>query len=78
MILNKKQKEFLIKDFIGSRDTYKIFDCLEVSWPISQKLEIKPSTTMSGWYDLFMNGEKYTSLNFRTYPEKLEELKNIK
>lgn len=79
MKLNVAQKEYLLKDSImfTSYELYKIFDCINYNWLIEQDFELVRSLTMTGWYDVFMNGAKYTSLNFKVYPEVLKQIKSL-
>lgn len=72
MKLNKAQKEYLLDTMFEPGDIYKIFDSISRSWVIHQEIELKKGS--SGWYDLYMNGIKYTSVNFKTYPEVLEQV----
>ena len=84
MNLNQKQKKIVL-DFIGERDIYRLFDCLDKSYVYSGSTKLRIKEADCGWWSLeqdlnYKTGlrgtdwQQVTTLNFKTYHEVLEKV----
>lgn len=79
MKLNKSQIKYLLNTAFESYELYDTFDTTDIEWLSDQEVEIyQDPEWVDGWYALEMNGRKMSTLNFKTYPERLRQLRYLK
>lgn len=78
--LNNKQKE-IVMDFIcedkGIGELYKFFYTINSQEIKCMEIEINDNCDWKNWWNLVVNGETRTQLNFDYYPKVLKRIKAL-
>ena len=78
--LNEKQKE-LVMDFLceekGIGELYKFFYTIDIGEIKCMNVEINDGCDWKNWWNLVVDGETRTQLNFDCYPKVLKKIKAL-
>lgn len=75
--LNQKQKEYLLNDFLGMENTYKVFETCDVAYLSSKRFEVstnRADAVLDGWPSVLVEGEYATCLNVDCWSDRWERL----